>query len=364
MLNQLYIDKGVSHLKMSREMRSTEPLHSLKHLYISKDYLVKAMFENSFEMRHKAYALYAVVQNESWDLAVRQSVVKESENIPDTRDDDWLDRAIVTSDFTFDDIVGYDYIKEKFRVHIIYPRTKDMPFKIKAGNTVLMYGPPGCGKSFFSGALSNEIADGMMYMIDASSILSKYYGQTSRNISKIFSRLKEKESNVLFIDEIDAISMARDDTDPASNRTLSALLTQIDGIDKTEINLIAATNRPDLIDSALLSRFNSSVYIPPPGESEKGFIFGLEFDRQIEGYTPEVDVEEIVHYMEDREGVDFRYGGRDIRRIVTNALEFAAIDYVVNSTFSIDNKLFYQVIDETAPSISREMLNMYENFQL
>ena len=124
-------------------MRSSEPLHSLKHLYISKDYLVKAMLENSFEMRYKAYALYAVVQNESWDLAIRQAVVKESENISDTLDDDWLDKAIVTSDFTFDDIVGYDYIKEKFRVHIIYPRTKDMPFKIKAGNTVLMYGPPG-----------------------------------------------------------------------------------------------------------------------------------------------------------------------------------------------------------------------------
>ncbi|MCK4808632.1 MAG: AAA family ATPase, partial [Candidatus Aenigmarchaeota archaeon] len=211
MLNQLYIDKGMSHLKKSREMRSTEPLHSLKHLYISKDYLVKAMLENNFDVRYRAYALYKEVQNESWDLAVVcQTAKKESGQSPEIRDDDWIDNAIVSSDFTFDDIIGYDYIKEKFKVHIIYPRTKDMPFRIKAGNTVLMYGPPGCGKSFFSGALSNEIADSTMYFIDASNVLSKYYGETSRNISKIFSKLKENESNVLFIDEIDAISMSRD----------------------------------------------------------------------------------------------------------------------------------------------------------
>ncbi|MCK5042531.1 MAG: ATP-binding protein [Candidatus Aenigmarchaeota archaeon] len=367
MLNQLYIDKGMSHLKKSREIRSTEPLHSLKHLYISKDYLVKAVLENNFDVRYRAYALYKEVQNESWDLAVACQTDKiKPETMPalDNNDnDDWIDNAIVTSDFTFDDIIGYDYIKEKFRVHIIYPMTKDMPFKIRAGNTVLMYGPPGCGKSFFSGALSNEIADSTMYFIDASNVLSKYYGETSRNISKIFSKLKENGSNVLFIDEIDAISMSRDNTDSASNRTLSTLLTQIDGIDKTEINLIAATNRPDMIDSALLSRFNSSLYIPPPGEKEKGFIFGLELDRQIDGYTPEINVDDIVHYMEDKENGNLRYSGRDIRRIVTNALEIAAIDYVVNNSFSIDNKLFYQVIDETSPSIDRKMLRIYEDFR-
>lgn len=364
MLNQLYIDKGMSHLKKSREIRSTEPLHSLKHLYISKDYLVKAMLENNFDVRYKAYALYKDVQNESWDLAVAcQNDKRNPGDISATDDDDWIDKAVVTSDFTFDDIIGYDYIKEKFRVHIIYPRTKDMPFKIRAGNTVLMYGPPGCGKSFFSGALSNEIADSTMYFIDASNVLSKYYGETSRNISKIFSKLKENESNVLFIDEIDAISMSRDGTDSASNRTLSTLLMQIDGIDKTEINLIAATNRPDMIDSALLSRFNSSLYIPPPGEKEKGFIFGLELDRQIDGYTPEINVDDIVHYLEDKENGNLRYSGRDIRRIVTNALEIAAVDYVINNSFSIDNKLFYQVIDETSPSIDRKMLRIYEDFR-
>ncbi|MCK5593627.1 MAG: ATP-binding protein [Candidatus Aenigmarchaeota archaeon] len=376
MLEQLFIDKGDSCLAKSRDVRGTEPLHSLKLMYLAKDYYVRAMLENDVNVRYKGYANYKELQKESWDFGL--SVL--GGNGPDdlskgvglcgpadsedsgVSDSNWVDNAIVTSDYVFDDIVGYDYIKEKFKVHMIYPMTRDMPFKINSPNTILMYGPPGCGKTFFVGALSNELPGGSVYYMDASNILSKYYGETSRNLGEIFSKVKENKNNVLFIDEVDALSMTRDSNDPVSNRTLSTLLTQIDGIDKSDINLIAATNRPDLIDSALLSRFNSMLYIGPPGKKEKMFIFELEMDKQIEGHTPDLVVKDIVHYMEDKEAKGLRYSGRDIRRIVTNVLELAAIDYVVNGSFCIDNKMFYQMIDESMPGISSEGLGIYDDF--
>ncbi len=362
MLEELIIEKGLSYLNSSRKLRETDSLNSLRQLYLANDYFVKAMLENNINVRHRGYVFYKETQQEAWEIVsnlsrdVGQHVAGES--------DDWTDKTVVKSGYTFDDIIGYDYVKEKFRVHIIYPRTKKMPFKIKANNTVLMYGPPGCGKSFFASALSNEIGEGTMYSIDASNILSKYYGESSRNISMIFDMLKGNENNVLFIDEIDALSMKRDFSDPAANRTISTLLLQIDGIDKTDINLIAATNKPDLIDEAIMNRFNSSLYIPPPDKSSKEFIFDLEVKRQLEGHTPDLDIGKIASHMEDKELEGSRFSGRDIRKIVTNTLEIASIDYVVNGSFSIDNKLFYQMIDEVVPSLSKKMLKKYEEFDL
>jgi len=372
-LEQLFIDKGNSFLAKSRDLRSTEPLHSLKLMYIAKDYFVRAMLEDNVNVRYNGYASYKDIQKEAWDLGLSifgnscgYSGVGNSISVSDSEDSmgSWVGDAIVKSDYWFDDIVGYDYIKEKFRVHMVYPMTRDMPFKINASNTILMYGPPGCGKTFFVGALSNEIPEGDVYYLDASNILSKYYGETSKNLSMIFSKVKENKNNVLFIDEIDALSMVRDSNDHVSNRTLSTLLTQIDGIGKADINLIAATNRPDLIDGALLSRFNSMLYIGPPDKKEKGFIFELEITKQIEGYMPTLVIKDIVHYMEDKERGGLRYTGRDIRRIVTNVLEIAAIDYVVNGSFCIDNKLFYQMIDEVKPGLSPSILKIYDTFKV
>ncbi len=378
MLEQLFVDKGDSCLAKSRDVRDTEPLHSLKLMYLAKDYYVRAMLEDNVNVRYKGYANYKELQKESWDFGLSILGGDGSDNLSKGvglcgpvvsgdsggSDCNWVDNSIVKSEYMFDDIVGYDYIKEKFKVHMVYPMTRDMPFKINSPNTILMYGPPGCGKTFFVGALSNELPGGSVYYIDASNILSKYYGETSRNLGEIFSKVKENKNNVLFIDEIDALSMTRDSNDPVSNRTLSTLLTQIDGIDKSDINLIAATNRPDLIDSALLSRFNSMLYIGPPGEKEKKFIFELEMNKQLEGHIPVLVVADIVHYMCDKEASGLRYSGRDIRRIVTNVLELAAIDYVVNDSFCIDNKMFYQMIDEIVPSISPEGLEVYNTFMV
>lgn len=373
MLEQLFIDKGNAYLLKSKDLRSTEPLHSLKFMYLAKDYFVRAMLEDNVNVRYAGYAQYKELQKESWDFALNMIANSghgadsgSSGSVSDVEmsDDDWPNESIVKSNHKFDDIIGYDYIKEKFKVHMIYPMVRDMPFKINAPNTILMYGPPGCGKTFFIGALSNEIPDGDVYYIDASNILSKYYGETSRNLSQIFSKVKENKNNVLFIDEIDALSMTRDSNDPVSNRTLSTLLTQIDGIDKADINLIAATNRPDLIDSALLSRFNSMLYVGPPDKKEKEFIFDLEINKQIEGHMPDLVVADIAHYMCDKELGGLKYSGRDIRRIVTNVLEIASIDYVVNGSFCIDNKLFYQMIDESIPGISSKSLEIYDDFRI
>ena len=368
MLEQLFIDKGDTYRKKSKELRDADPVASFKFLYLAKDYFVRAMLEDNRSVKHTGYTRYKEIQKESWNLALNLLNHPQKEEFTDTdnnisEDADWLKRTIIKSEYTFDDLQGYDYIKEKFKVHMIYPLTCNMPFKIHAPNTILMYGPPGCGKTFFVSALANEIPEGDIYSIDASNILSKYYGETSKNLSEIFSKVKENKNNVLFIDEVDSLSMTRDSNDPVSNRTLSTLLTQIDGVDKTDMNLIAATNRPDLIDDALLSRFNSILYIGPPDTKEKEFILDLELKKQISGYVPDLNLSDIANYLESKE-TNARYSGRDIRRIVTNVLEIALIDYAVNSSFTINNEQFYNLIDESVPSIDSKAIETYNTFSI
>lgn len=170
---------------------------------------------------------------------------------------------------SFDDVIGLEKVKEQINDMIIYPkRYKELYelFKKKSGGGILLYGPPGNGKTMIAKAIAKE-TDSVFYAVKFSDLASKWFGETEGKIKALFEEARNAKSAVIFFDEIDAIASKRQESSPI-DRAVCELLTQIDGINKPggSLTILAATNRPEVLDPAILrpGRFDEKIYIPLP----------------------------------------------------------------------------------------------------
>ena len=170
---------------------------------------------------------------------------------------------------SLDDVVGLEDVKAQIYDMIIYPKEYSELYELfnkKLGGGILLYGPPGNGKTMIAKAIAHK-TDSVFYPIKFSDLGSKWFSETEGRIKALFDEARSQPSAVIFFDEIDAIASKREDSGVA-DRVVCELLTQIDGINKGNGNLtvIAATNRPEALDPAILrpGRFDEKIYIPLP----------------------------------------------------------------------------------------------------
>jgi SpoVK/Ycf46/Vps4 family AAA+-type ATPase len=146
---------------------------------------------------------------------------------------------------------------------------ENKPKAIEAWNAILFYGPPGTGKTLMAATVAKNI-DATFFDVKVSQMLSKYYGESPKIISALFEVAREEAPSVVFIDEFDSIALSRGaDIDEESQRGLSTLLAELDGLgsktsEKKFVLVIAATNTPDAIDEAIMSKFGKKIEIPLP----------------------------------------------------------------------------------------------------
>lgn len=207
-----------------------------------------------------------------------------------------------------DDIAGLEEAKEAIRMRVILPVQHPevyAKYNKKVGGGILLYGLPGTGKTMFAQAVANEL-DAAFYEVKCSDIVSKWYGESEQRIKKLFRDARKNKRAVIFFDEFEALGKSRNSSDYADINIVPELLAQIQGFDKNEntLLLLAATNRPWDIDSALLrpGRFNEKILIPLPDDAARRVII----EKQLHDVPVDdtVSIDEIVKLTDGFNGAD------------------------------------------------------------
>jgi SpoVK/Ycf46/Vps4 family AAA+-type ATPase len=221
------------------------------------------------------------------------------------------------SKITWDDIGGLDGTKNEIKFALGMTLAQHPAgVKIAAWTKILFYGPPGTGKTLLAAATSNAVKStegvpSVFYNVKVSSILSKYFGESSKIVSELYGTARDTSPSVVFLDEFESLAGQRDASDSgAERRILSTLLSELDGMDSKGrgdiyVLTIAATNRPWDLDSAVLSRFEKKILIPLPDERTRERILRIHLERK--GFPVELGYPDLSAMTEG-------YSGREIER--------------------------------------------------
>lgn len=212
------------------------------------------------------------------------------------------------SKITFASIGGLEELKDEIRLKIIDPLMHPEVFKYfgkKIGGGILMYGPPGCGKSLIAEAAANE-AGAAFFNVKASDLKSKYVGETEKNIADLFEKARKTSPSIIFFDEFESLGGDRTGAPAHEKSSVAELLTQMDGVGNKDqqILLLAATNEPWSVDAALRreGRFGNTIFVPPPDKKARHAILMLKLKDKPLDHT--VNVAKIVKRCEMYSGAD------------------------------------------------------------
>ncbi len=228
---------------------------------------------------------------------------------------------IETPKLHWQDIGGMNDAKQELREAVEWPLKHPDSFKnlgITPPRGILLYGPPGCGKTMLVKAAANE-SDANFISIKGPELLSKWVGESEKGIRKIFQKAKQVAPTMIFFDEVDALAPRRGHSSDAgvTERVVSQILTEIDGMEElNDVLIIAATNRPELVDPALLrpGRFDRFIYVKAPTEAARKEILALHTqDMPLAG---DVNIDELARRTPN-------FSGADIKSLCTEAAMIA-----------------------------------------
>ncbi|KAL9439149.1 hypothetical protein AB3S75_024751 [Citrus x aurantiifolia] len=224
---------------------------------------------------------------------------------------------------SWEDIGGLDNVKRELQETVQYPvehPEKFEKFGMSPSKGVLFYGPPGCGKTLLAKAIANECQANFI-SVKGPELLTMWFGESEANVREIFDKARQSAPCVLFFDELDSIATQRGsstgDAGGAADRVLNQLLTEMDGMNaKKTVFIIGATNRPDIIDPALLrpGRLDQLIYIPLPDEASRLQIFKACLRKS--PISPDVDLSALARYTHG-------FSGADITEVCQRACKYA-----------------------------------------
>ncbi len=258
----------------------------------------------------------------------------------------------------WDEVGGLEEVKEKLKEAVEWPLKNPEVFKrlgIQPPKGILLIGPPGCGKTMLARAVATE-SEANFISIKGPEVFSRWVGESEKAIREVFRKARMASPAVIFFDEVDSLVPRRglgNGESGVTERVISQLLTEMDGIMPLEdIIVIAATNRPDIVDSAVLrpGRFDRLIYVPEPDEAARLEIFKIHTKNM--PLSNDVDIKE--HRMTKG------YSGADISSVCREAA-MNALRRDINAkevTFSD----FEKAMEEVPPSISPEIENWYRSF--
>jgi len=255
------------------------------------------------------------------------------------------------------DIGGLEEVKQELREAVEWPLRYPEVFEkmgVRPPRGVLLYGPPGTGKTLLAKAVATESGANFI-AVRGPEVLSKWVGESERAVRKIFERARQVAPAVIFFDEIDSIATARGyrfDSSGVTDRIVNQMLTEMDGIQPLKnVVVIAATNRAELVDPALLrpGRFDRIIYVPPPDLNARKEIFKVHL-RKVP-LAPDVNVDELASITEG-------YTGADIEAVVREAAMLKLREKLEPGP--VEMKHLLKALEKIRPSLTKEDMERYE----
>jgi transitional endoplasmic reticulum ATPase len=275
-------------------------------------------------------------------------------------------------DVSWDSVGGLEDTKERLRETIQWPLEYPEVFEqmdMQAAKGVLMYGPPGTGKTLLAKAVANESQSNFI-SIKGPELLNKYVGESEKGVREVFEKARANAPTIVFFDEIDSIAGERGQGASDSGvgeRVVSQLLTELDGLESLEdVVVIATTNRPDLIDSALLrpGRLDRHVHVPVPDEAARRKI--LEVHTRNKPLADDVDLDAIASRTDGYVGADIEALAREAAmaasREFINSVSREEVDESVGNV-RISSDHFEAAMDEVGPSVDEATRERYEEIE-
>ncbi len=278
----------------------------------------------------------------------------------DEEDDDikkWQTAQI--PDIKFADVAGLDDVKKAITIKMINPVKYPEKYKMyakKTGGGVLLYGPPGTGKTMIAKAIANEVG-AKFYAVKGSDIVSKWVGESEKNINSLFEEANKQDRAIIFIDEMDSL-IGKRGLDTHNDKRVNEFLQQIDGFAGRNPNLLllGATNRPWDIDSAAMrsGRFSQKIYLPLPDAPARKFM--LEKNMKGVPVAKDFDIDKIV---EDTDG----YSGADIEELCDRAKDEPLLQAIAtDSVVLVTNEDFDRVLSQMPPSVTEKEMQAFEDY--
>ncbi len=257
---------------------------------------------------------------------------------------------------TWDDIGGLKEVKRMLKENVEWPLKYPDKFKklgIDPPKGILLYGPPGTGKTLLAQAIASETNMNFI-VVKGPELLSKWVGESEKGIRKVFKRARDAAPSIIFFDEIEALVPMRgsDAGSRVTDRVISQFLTELDGITRLEdVIVIGATNRPDMIDQALLrpGRIDLMIYVPPPNKEDRYSILKI--------HTANVPLDEDVSLYEIAEATEF-YSGADLKALVREA----ALTALREGREVVKHSDFLKAMERVPPSLNESIIEWYENY--
>jgi transitional endoplasmic reticulum ATPase len=254
------------------------------------------------------------------------------------------------------DIGGLKNVKEELIESVEWPIKYSKVFKevgVTAPRGVLLYGPPGTGKTLLAKAVANE-SQANFIAVKGPELLSKWVGESEKGVRKVFKRARQVAPSIIFFDEIESLTGTRGmyDGSGVKESVVAQLLSEIDGVSELkDVVLIGASNRPDLIDPALLrpGRFEKLVYVPMPDAAARKEIFTVHMRGM---KTDKIDVDHLVKRTEG-------YSGADIEAVVRKAGLLVIREVVTGKKKEgrVGMKHFDAALEKVKPSVTAEQLD-------
>ena len=295
------------------------------------------------------------------ELSDRIGTEKEKKKDDTSEEDDEVKRwqQAEIPNIHFSDVAGLEDVKKAIKIRMINPILYPDKYKLynkKTGGGVLLYGPPGTGKTMIAKAIACEVG-AKFYAVKGSDIVSKWVGESEKNINSLFEEANKQDRAIIFIDEMDSL-LGKRGQDIHNDKRVNEFLQQIDGFSGRNPNLLllGATNRPWDIDTAATrsGRFSQKIYIPLPDEKARKFM--IEKNMKNVPVSKDFDVDKIVKQTKN-------YSGADIEELCDRAKDEPLLKAIeLDSVVEVTNKDFNNILKIFPPSVTESELEKFAEY--